>query len=326
MGDRVSAAAINKSNLTRLAERPSGDVKARLLIALTALYVERPAHSDEEKRQYAELAQRLIDVVDDTTRTIVAGILKDHELAPLEMSERTSRAAPSVCAGPPAPHIAYPPADATAEPAARSDDVPVPVTWGEAFFRAAGDERRNMLARIARCCEGRNLPPMKDIAKADCERLDAAALQGWVGEFMRDLERVLDLPRSLCERIVNDPCGEPIVVAATAVQLPIAVLQRVLLLVNPAVGHSVERVFDLTNLFYELDRRAAASLMSLWRDAARRKETTPSSPALPPAAERSRPAVGLQARFGALSARVRDHGIASRADRGGDVRSHLRSG
>ncbi len=75
--------------------------------------------------------------------------------------------------------------------------------------------------------------------------------------MIREFERILDLPRSLCERIVNDPFGEPIVVAAVAARIPIAVVQRILLLVNPAVSHSVERVFDLTNLDYELDRRAA---------------------------------------------------------------------
>ena len=104
---------------------------------------------------------------------------------------------------------------------------------------------------------GADAESVQDIARADYERLDAAALQGRIGEFIREFERLLDLPRGLCERIINDPTGEPIVVAAMAVHMPIAVLQRILLLVNPAVGHSVERVFDLTNLAYDLDRGAA---------------------------------------------------------------------
>ena len=114
---------------------------------------------------------------------------------------------------------------------------------------------------------------MQDIARADYERLDAAALQGRIGEFIREFERLLDLPRSLCERIVNDPSGEPIVVAAMAVHMPIAVLQRILLLVNPAMGHSVERVFDLTNLAYDLERAAAIRLLS--RGATRHGATRP---------------------------------------------------
>ena len=58
--------------------------------------------------------------------------------------------------------------------------------------------------------------------------LDATALQGRIGEFIHEFERLLDLPRGLCERIINDQCGEPIVVAAVAMHMPIAVLQRIL--------------------------------------------------------------------------------------------------
>jgi len=167
---------------------------------------------------------------------------------------------------------------------------------------------------------------MQDIARADYERLDAAALQGRIGEFMREFERLLDLPRGLCERIVNDPSGEPIVVAAIAVHMPIAVLQRMLLLVNPAVGHSVERVFDLTNLAYDLDRNAAIRLLSSWRDRARRDQTaSPPSAVSPAAAERDRPPAGLRARFGALSERVADRGVTSRSDRESSARHDLRS-
>ena len=138
--------------------------------------------------------------------------------------------------------------------------------------------------------------------------------EGRIGELIREFERTLDLPRSLCERIVNDPLGEPIVVAAAAARIPIAVVQRILLLINPAVSHSVERVFDLTNLYYELDRRAADRLMSLWREAAPPRRA--SAPAAPPvAAEAPRPPLPLRARFGALAERIQERGVTSRSDR-----------
>jgi hypothetical protein len=167
---------------------------------------------------------------------------------------------------------------------------------------------------------------VQDIAQADSERLDAAALQGRIGEFIREFARLLDLPRGLCERIINDPTGEPIVVAAIAVRLPIAVLQRLLLLVNPAVGHSVERVFDLTNLAYDLDRAAAIRLLSSWRVKARREEpASPPAGASTDAAERERPPAGLRARFGALSERIGERGVTSRSDRESVARHDLRS-
>ena len=156
--------------------------------------------------------------------------------------------------------------------------IPAAADRGEAFFAATAAGRRELLALIAKDCAGQDAP-VGDQPPADFERLDAAVLEGRVGELIREFERTLDLPRSLCERIVNDPLGEPIVVAAAAARMPIAVLQRILLLINPAVSHSVERVFDLTNLYYELDRRAADRLMSLWREAAAPRGEYPRRPA-----------------------------------------------
>jgi hypothetical protein len=111
-------------------------------------------------------------------------------------------------------------------------------------------------------------------------------------------------------------------VAAVAARIPIAVVQRILLLINPSVSHSVERVFDLTNLYYELDRRAADRLMSLWREAAPRGE---SSPALPVAAEMERPPLPLRARFGALAERIQVRSVTSRSDRESAALRDLRS-
>ncbi len=84
----MTATATDKKNLLGLADRPGNDIRARLLLALTALYVERATHTEEERLQYAELAQRLIDVVDETTRSAVAGILREHPTAPIEISRR----------------------------------------------------------------------------------------------------------------------------------------------------------------------------------------------------------------------------------------------
>jgi hypothetical protein len=328
----VTAAAVKKKNLIGLGDHPGHDIKARLLLALTALYVERATHTEEEKRQYAELAQRLIDVVDETTRAAVAGILRDHPTAPIEISTLPSHDASPAEAKPPTVRNA--PVSAPATASNRKPAVPAaplaPAEWDEAFFAASAAERRNLLVRIAEKCEGPHPSPTRDMAhrdmaKADYERLDAAALQGQIGEFIRQFERLLDLPRGLCERIVNDPSGEPMVVAAMAAHIPIAVLQRILLLVNPAVGRSVERVFDLTNLFYELDRGAAIRLMSLWRERARRAQAASPPAAASSAAERERPPAGLRARFGALSERIADRSVTSRSDRENAVRRDLRS-
>lgn len=311
----MNASAVDRTKLIGLADRPGGDVKARLLLALTALYVERETHTDDEKRQYAELAQRLLDVVDATTRSAVIAILQDHPSAPVEIVGRVAQiaspepAAAAVPGGGPIATLVSGPRQAAETDRA----LPAPAQRGEAFFAATAAGRRELLALIAKECEGPDTPA-GDQAPADCKRLDAAVLEGRIGELIREFERILDLPRSLCERIVNDPLGEPIVVASAAARIPIAVVQRILLLINPAVSHSVERVFDLTNLYYELDRRAADRLMSLWREAVRLGE--PSPPSAPPvAAEVQRPPLPLRARFGALAERIQDRGLTSRSDR-----------
>jgi hypothetical protein len=312
----VNATAVDRIKLIGLAERPGADIKARLLLALTALYVERRTHTDEEKRQYAELAQRLLDVVDANTRSAVIAILRDHPSAPAEIVGFATQTA-SPTPGTPAA-TAAPDGSRIATLASASRQVPelgksllAPAHRGEAFFVATAAGRRELLALIAKECEAEDTPAA-DQPPADCKRLDAAVLEGRIGELIREFERTLDLPRSLCERIVNDPLGEPIVVAAAAARIPIAVVQRILLLINPAVSHSVERVFDLTNLYYELDRRAADRLMSLWRETAPRGEPAPPA-ALP--ADAARPPLPLRARFGALAERIQERGATSRSDR-----------
>jgi len=65
----------NSDILTGPGDRPGADMTARLLLALTTLYVQRPTHTAEEQQQYVELALRLIDKVEAATRAAVGGIL-----------------------------------------------------------------------------------------------------------------------------------------------------------------------------------------------------------------------------------------------------------
>ena len=71
------------------------------------------------------------------------------------------------------------------------------------------------------------------------------------------LERGLSVERELATRIVHDASGEGIVVAAKALGMKADVLQRILLFLNPAIGQSVERVFELAQLYDEITWSAA---------------------------------------------------------------------
>jgi hypothetical protein len=265
-------------------DQPGGDVTARLLLALTALYVQRSNHTGEEQQQYTELALRLIDKAGPATRAAIAARLQHHPDAPPAVIARLAQVdskSESESSTPP-----------PAVPAVRQP-APLTLEFGEAFFAAAPSERRRMLSEIAATDAGEAAPGN---GRRFHVRIDTAPWQGRTGAFARDFARLIEVPKSLCDRILNDPSGEPLVVAARATGMPVAVLQRILLLVCPATNHSVQRVYELTELYHCLDGHTAQALLAAWRDAAK-----PDGDATPmPAA----PVTNLRARLGALNARI----------------------
>jgi len=324
----------NCDTLIELDERPGADMTARLLLALTALYVQRSTHTVEEQQQYIELALRLIDKVEAVTRTAVVGVLQRHPDAPAEVVERLGASQSSRDGEPQgAPHSTQDRHNAGS--AGEGNEG----AFGEAFFAASPSERRRLLSLIA--------PGSSDdvhAAPADSARsyrkVDAAALQGRISEFTRELERLIDVPNSLCERILNDPSGEPMVIAAKAAGMPIAILQRILLLVSASASYSVQRVYDLTDLYHGLDGRAARGLLAQWRTQAKRNDPIPETgpdtadrkpdalrppPYLPPHTGEGRVGASLRSRFGALTERVQGQAVNARPDRGSGARRGLRS-
>ena len=315
-------------------ERP-GEMAARLLLALTALYVQRPTHTAEEQQQYSELALRLIDKVEAATHAAVADMLQRHPDAPAELAERLG-AMQSPRDGDPGPPstpdqrgAGNPQVDGSqhsgsgqrASTGAAYGALGQPATlapgFGEAFFAASPAERRRMLSLIADA-HGDNPP----LAPRESEHVFGSidALHGRIGEFTCEFERLIDIPRSLCERILSDLSGEPVVVAAKAAGMPIAMLQRILLLVNPAASHSVERVYDLTELYYDLDERTARDLLVQWRTRATESDSLPEMQADPGDGSRDAPRpislASLRSRFGVLTERVRNQAFNVRRDRG----------
>jgi hypothetical protein len=152
-------------------------------------------------------------------------------------------------------------------------------------------------------------------------------LDGRIGEFTCEFEELVDIPRSLCERILDDLSGEPMVVAAKAAGMPIAILQRILLLDDPAASHSVERVYDLTELYHDLAGRTARDLLVQWRTQAAASDSLPEIKALARdgSADAAISVASLRSRFGALTERVRNQAFNVRCDRGNVGRRGLRS-
>jgi hypothetical protein len=97
---------------------------------------------------------------------------------------------------------------------------------------------------------------------------------------------------------VCDELGEPIVVVAKALQAPRAVLERILLFVNPRIGQSVQRVYELATRYDEIGTQAALCLVAIWQAADPRAQGQPrQQPVLRrPVPEGARPASPSAAR------------------------------
>ncbi len=242
--------------LVDLACRDGVDVRPTLLRVLTDLYVQKPVHSADEEIQYVELALGLLDTVDDATRAGVAASLSRYPAAPLAVLAKIDATAP------PSGHGAV--AEMTNETAAMPRPATVADDLIELFLTADSAERRLILLNFdaAHTASAATAPPASNTIIA---RLESAAFERNSGEFSRTLSNALGIRRDLAERLARDHSGEPIVVAAKALGMKAAVLQRILLFLNPAVGQSVQRVHDLAGLFDELPRQAAERMLAIWR-------------------------------------------------------------
>ena len=134
---------------------------------------------------------------------------------------------------------------------------------GEQFYTLDAPARRLMLLRLSVAADRPSAAIKPNVGV--CARLETAALGGQPDVFIGELERALDLSRTEAQRIVNDTLGEPVVVAGKALAMPLDMLQRILLFLNPAVGRSVERLYALTALYQELRPEAALRLVLAWR-------------------------------------------------------------
>jgi hypothetical protein len=244
----------NLNGLVELANRDGVDIQPTLLRVVTDLYVQKPTHSAEEERHYTELALRLIDLVDSRTRSIVAGKIAGYAGAPAAVRRRLLRDMIRVD---------------TAAPKA-ADNVPATAAsaiaeLNELFFTANAEERRLILLNLTYASLRPAAPIAPAIASESIHRLEAAAL-GHNGEvFARELERTLAVSREQARRVIEDASGEPIVVAAVALKMPAAVLQRIMLCLNPAVSQSVQRVYELALLQEEIEPDAALRLIAVWQ-------------------------------------------------------------
>ena len=133
---------------------------------------------------------------------------------------------------------------------------------GEVFFSASSSQRRAILANLKLTDEHGPTGPATTAGEAAVGRLEAAALQRRPDDFVRELELALAIPAATAARVVADESGELAVVALKALGMPSDVLLRVILFLNPVVGQSVPRVFELSTLYERLTVAAAEELVA----------------------------------------------------------------
>jgi hypothetical protein len=250
-------------SLDEFALRAGADIRSPLLWTLVDLYLQKPTHTGEETRHFTELMLRLLDQADAATRIAISRRLAPYPAVPQLITQRLAadlvgRAALSV------------PPNKTRK--ARFADKPLAsepesiAELSELFFSARSAERRLILLNLGYGVRTA-IPALSGDAHEAAHELETAALSRKPDAFMRTIERWLGITPALAWRIVNDPFGEPIVVVAKAIGIAPDAVQRILLFINPVIGRSISRVFDLAALFESIDAKAAHTLVRIWRAA-----------------------------------------------------------
>jgi hypothetical protein len=299
-------------------QRDGFDIRPTLLRVLTDLYLQKPTHPLEDERYYSELALRLINSTDMPARAAVAERLAPYPAAPRAVILRLARDVIDV-AGPILRHSAgLTPADLAlitvecgaahaaiiaarlrpAEPqagasptATRTRAGPPAAELSELFFSAGSPERQHILMNLEYAGPpSPEVPPLR--ASEAVGRLETSALAHRVDAFTREVELAFGISSRLARRIVSDELGEPIVVIAKALRAPRAVLERILLFVNPRIGQSVRRVYELATRYDEISTQSALRLVAIWQAADPRAQDhpRPQTVARRPAPDLARPA------------------------------------
>jgi hypothetical protein len=262
--------------LITLSRREGVDIRPTLLRVLTDLYVQAKSHSGDEERQFVELASRLIDQVDDATRSVVKARLAIYPATPAPIMQklglmpahegRRITLAREIPATPAAPAPARAPTDAEVRMA--SNMVMQPKDAAEIhdmFFRATASERALILHNLAQTPlkAAPRIPTVR--ARRAIETLEMAAFAADTENFALELGESLILPGRVASQIVDDPGGEALAVAARALDMPSPNFQRILLFLKEEIGTSVTTVYRLSRLYDRLSDRSALVMLAAWR-------------------------------------------------------------
>ncbi|WP_040425599.1 DUF2336 domain-containing protein [Afipia birgiae] len=277
--------------LMTLSRREGVDIRPTLLRVLTDLYVQTADHTRDEERQFAELASRLIDEVDDATRAAVRARLAIYPNTPHEIAWKLQLRPHLAEKRAPVSRHDRPRLEETFEldPAADLEIVSEPeVSVAPAMTPAPTmsmqpDDAAQLIEMFlaadkshrAQILHGLTDTPLKPSTPVDPRRaaravtaLEQAALAADASGFTAELADALILTSRVAAQIVNEPGGEPLACALKALGMPGESYQRVLLFLNPSLGASVMDVYRLARLYEVVELRTALIMLAAWRGAA----------------------------------------------------------
>jgi hypothetical protein len=232
--------------LMTLSRREGVDIRPTLLRVLTDLYVQTPAHTADEERQYVELASRLIDEVDDATRAAVRArlsiylktppaIAKKLALQPFNLSSTDTQIEGLQESERRTPDNSH----SAATSLIQSDAVEL----SDMFFAADAKERRLILRKLDKAPLSATASVDASLAEHAIGVLEHAALEADIIGFTAELAHALALPNRLAQLIAEDEGGELLACAAKALDMPTDAFERVLLFLDPELGASITRVY-----------------------------------------------------------------------------------
>lgn len=274
--------------LMTLSRREGVDIRPTLLRVLTDLYVQTSDHTLDEERQFAELATRLIDEVDDATRAAVRARLAIYPNTPREIAWKLQlkHTTDSRVVVRDDEHIL----DDTLEidPAAdfeivSDSEAPVAPILPAPTLSMQPDDAAKLIEMFLAADKGHRAQmlygltdtPLKPSTPVDPRRaaravtaLEQAALAADSAGFAAELADALILTSRVATQIVNEPGGEPLACALKALGMPGESYQRVLLFLNPSLGASVMEVYRLARLYEVIELRTALIMLAAWRGSA----------------------------------------------------------
>jgi len=148
-----------------------------------------------------------------------------------------------------------------------------PAMLADLFWYASSADREAILEALS---EQAAWPAEQPRLNAPLRRVDAASLKlaqegfskillaGRIDDFRDLFGRAMGITPALAARIMKDESGEPFAITCRAAGFSMSTYTTLLILYNPAVGQSVQRVFALGSIYERIPQALAWRLLEAW--------------------------------------------------------------